>query len=85
MLSGTAAGCGSAIHLLLAVLLVLTAGCAKPPRWAGREKPSTVDAAILLESKAGESARKLLQEEVPDIPIRTRLRPCCAFGTDLKV
>jgi hypothetical protein len=64
---------------------VLTAGCAKPPRWAGRDKPSTADAAILLESKAGQSARNLMQEEVPEIPIRERLRPCCAFGTDLQV
>ncbi|MFV1978615.1 MAG: DUF4056 domain-containing protein, partial [Myxococcota bacterium] len=85
MLSGTAAGCGSAIRLLLAALLVMTAGCAKPPRWAGRDKPSPADAAILLESKAGQSARKLVQEEVPKIPIRTHLRPCCAFGTGLKV
>ncbi len=85
MLSGTAAGCGSATRLLLAALLVMTAGCAKPPRWAGRDKPSPADAAILVESKAGETARKLLEEEVPPIPIRTRLRPCCAFGTGLKV
>jgi hypothetical protein len=80
-----ALGCGSAIRLILAALLALTAGCAKPPRWAGRDKPSTADAAILLESKAGQSARNLLQEEVPEIPIRERLRPCCAFGTGLKV
>jgi hypothetical protein len=69
----------------LAALLVLTAGCAKPPRWAGRDKPSPADAAILLESKAGQSARNLMQEEVPEIPIRQRLRPCCAFGTGLRV
>jgi len=69
----------------LAALLVLTAGCAKPPRWAGRDKPSPADAAILLESKAGQSARNLMQEEVPKVPIRERLRPCCAFGTGLKV
>jgi len=80
-----APGSGSVIRLILAALLVLAAGCAKPPRWAGRDEPSPADAAILLESKAGQSARNLLQEEVPEIPIRTRLRPCCAFGTDLKV
>jgi len=75
----------SVTHLLLAALLVLMASCAKAPRWAGRDNPSPADAAILIESKAGESARKLVQEEVPEIPIRKRLRPCCAFGTGLKV
>lgn len=77
--------CGTAIRLTLAALLVLTAACAKQPRWAGRENPSPADAAVLLESKAGETARNLLEEDVPEIPIRTRLRPCCAFGTGLKV
>jgi hypothetical protein len=82
---GNVAGCSSGIRLALAALLVLTASCAKPPRWAGRDKPSPADAAILLESNAGQTARNLMQEEVPEIPIRERLRPCCAFGTDLKV
>jgi hypothetical protein len=76
---------GPAAYLILAALIVLAADCAKPPRWASRDKPSLTDAAILLESKAGETARNLLQEEVPEIPIRKRLRPCCAFGTGLKV
>jgi len=70
---------------LICVGILLTAGCAKPPRWAGREKPTAADAAVLLESRAGENARALLQDEVPKIPIRKRLRPCCAFGNDLKV
>ncbi len=70
---------------LICVGILLTAGCAKPPRWAGREKPTAADAAVLLESRAGENARALLQDEVPKIPIRKRLRPCCAFGNDIKV
>jgi len=70
---------------LICVGILLMAGCAKPPRWAGREKPTAADAAVLLESRAGENARALLQDEVPKIPIRKRLRPCCAFGNDLKV
>jgi len=70
---------------LICVGILLTAGCAKSPRWAGRDKPLPADAAILLESEAGTSARTLLQEEVPKIPIRKRLRPCCAFGNDLRV
>jgi hypothetical protein len=76
---------GPAFHLILAALLVLAAGCAQPPRWASREIPSASDAAVLLESESGKSARRLLVEEIPEIPIRKRLRPCCAFGTDLKV
>ena len=27
--------------------------------------------------------RELFPEEVPNIPIRQRLRPCCAFGSEL--
>ena len=26
-----------------------------------------------------------MPEEIPDIPIRTKLRPCCAFGNNLKI
>jgi hypothetical protein len=77
--------CGPAFRLVLAALLVLTAGCAQPPRWASHETPSASDAAVLLESKSGESARRMMEEDAPEIPIRKRLRPCCAFGTGLKV
>jgi hypothetical protein len=80
-----APGFAPVIYLISAAVLALTASCAKAPRWVGRDDPSPAEAAILIESKAGESARKLIQEEVPEIPIRKRLRPCCAFGTGLKV
>jgi len=85
-LPSAATGCGSAIRLILAVLLVLGTACAKPPRWTSSDKPEPEYAAILLEGDSlAYLAREPLPSEVPMVPIRKRLRPCCAFGTDLRV
>ena len=84
--TGAAAGYESAIRLILAALLVLATACAKPPRWSSPDKPLPKHAAVLLEGEILDAmARDPLPSEVPEIPIRKRLRPCCAFGNDLRV
>jgi hypothetical protein len=84
--AGAAAGYRSAVQLILAALLVLVTACAKPPRWISPDKPSPEHAAVLLEGEILDAmARDPLPSEVPEIPIRKRLRPCCAFGNDLRV
>ena len=59
--------------------------CAKPQRWEVREQPSVVEAGILLQQADPQAVRRdYLFDELPDVPVRERLRPCCAFGSNLK-
>ena len=70
----------------LGVVLLLCAACADPPRWRSRDRPQAVDVELLLASPGlGVFQRHLRAEEMPEVPIRKRLRPCCAFGNDLRV
>jgi len=75
----------SAIYRALAALLVLTTACAKPPRWTSEDDPSPAEVALLLEGVTSGDTLGPTESEIADIPIRENLRPCCAFGTDLKV
>ncbi len=75
----------SAIYRTLAALLVLTTACAKPPRWTSEDDPSPAEVALLLEGVTSGDTLGPTESEIADIPIRENLRPCCAFGTDLKV
>ncbi|HZP43881.1 MAG TPA: DUF4056 domain-containing protein [Candidatus Binatia bacterium] len=58
----------------------LLAGCAKPSRWSAPDPaetlPDSVDAAV---------GRRTHPSELPDIPPPTHFRPCCAFGSNLRV
>ena len=74
-----------AIYLTLAVVLTLTTACAKPPRWMSEDNPSPADVAILLGAETMGDVLEPAESEIAKIPIREKLRPCCAFGTDLKV
>jgi hypothetical protein len=76
----------SLCQLVAIVLLVALAACARPPRWSANPRPAPDSAAILLEGDPLDSvAGDVLPEEIASIPIREKLRPCCAFGTDLGV
>ncbi|MEM9174726.1 MAG: DUF4056 domain-containing protein [Myxococcota bacterium] len=76
----------SAIRVLLvACLLSFVAGCASDPRWATTRRPDVLDAASLLASNESGLARTERPEEVPPVPVRRRLRPCCGFGSGLQV
>ena len=75
----------------LAVALLLTApafasipGCSATGKWQAPGVPSRLDAGRLLESQ-GPSAmlRDSRPEGAPAVPMRERLRPCCAFGMGL--
>ena len=59
-------------------------GCFRPPRWRASTKPDVEDVKAALEAATYDDLdRHLLASEIPEIPIRARLRPCCAFGADL--
>jgi len=74
----------SAVGLSLAAVATL-AGCASEPRWRATRNPDAIDAAAALASDVGSLRRELRADEVPVIPVRERLRPCCAFGSRLRV
>jgi hypothetical protein len=65
-------------------MLVLS-GCANTSRWQTARQPNALDAAELLASDSLGLRRDQRPDEVPVIPVRERLRPCCAFGSNLKV
>lgn len=75
---------------LLAAALVVTighvAGCGSPLRWHLARTPSAATvAAALDESVEGENVGGgTLTAQVPAVPEPVRVRPCCAFGADLR-
>ena len=60
--------------------------CTAPPRWRADDKPSERDTALLFtEQGAAGVFREMYASEIPRIPVRSHLRPCCAFGAQLRV
>ncbi|MCG8590303.1 MAG: DUF4056 domain-containing protein [Proteobacteria bacterium] len=71
---------------VLLLFCALATACSTPPRWRAEDKPTEADVAHLLGAEQSEGlSRHLRASEVPAIPVRTRFRPCCAFGSDLRV
>lgn len=69
-----------------AALVALAAGCAsRTPLWEDRPglTEDVVDSVLGLSSDAVFD-RDLRAGEVPLVPVRERVRPCCAFGHDLR-
>ena len=59
------------------------AGCVHAPKWVAQRKVTT----IMVEQALDEPLPTdiyVKSAEVPEIPVRTNLRPCCAFGTELR-
>lgn len=75
--------CGYAVALLSLGVSTLLGGCAPTMKWAApmMANPEMV-AYVLGEGSAVE--RDILPSEIPVVPVRTHLRPCCAFGTHLQ-
>jgi hypothetical protein len=72
---------------LVVASLCFGVACAnQAQRWTSRDQPTVEDARILLEGHPLDVvARELRPTDIAGIPIRKRLRPCCAFGIGLKV
>jgi hypothetical protein len=71
--------------LLVSALVASTIACAAPQRWQVIHDPSATEAGLLLEQIDPQAVRReYLHSEVPHIPVRERLRPCCAFGSDIR-
>jgi hypothetical protein len=65
-------------------LSLLTGACISDDAWRVSEQPTQSDVEILLNTKALATVRSdYLPDELPKIPVRKRLRPCCAFGSEI--
>lgn len=73
----------AAPRLGASLLLSLLAGCATAQKWSG-DAPVTGDL-VAREISPELSDDELHAADVPDIPLPRHLRPCCAFGTGLRV
>jgi len=62
---------------------VALSGCVAAPKWVA---PRRVTSEMVNQALDEPSVRDadLTPVEVPEIPVRTNLRPCCAFGTELR-
>ena len=65
------------------VLALLLAACGTAQKWSG--DPSVRPDLVAREISPELSDGDMRAEDVPDIPFPHQLRPCCAFGTGLKV
>jgi len=71
---------------IVALALVGTGCAAAAPRWWADPRPTRHELEILLETDRAStlSSDVLLLHQIPDIPVRAHLRPCCAFGSELR-
>jgi len=72
--------------VITAATVVTLAGCTPQPRWVMAPKPTREEVEFLLETgRASEiKPNTVTVNEIPDIPVRKNLRPCCAFGSDIR-
>jgi hypothetical protein len=70
----------------VALALVATGCGATAPLWWVDPHPSRQEVEILLETDRASllSSETFLLHQIPDVPVRQHLRPCCAFGSELR-
>ncbi len=68
---------------LLVTGLALVPGCVNAPRWVAK-RSVPVDLVARTLNKSGVADDDLRPEDIPPLPMRRKLRPCCAFGTHLQ-
>ena len=72
--------------IALVASLLFTVSCSRPALWVTTEDLEGRHIQILLEGDSIETlSREALPTQIPAVPVREKLRPCCAFGRDLKV
>jgi hypothetical protein len=78
---GSSFGAAAAVSLLLVISLAF--GWRTAQKWVGGEPVSDWTLALLFGVDPGRA--EMSAGSIPDVPVRSHLRPCCAFGADLKV
>ena len=74
-------------RLALGVSLAVASlsACAYSPAWRLSNHPTRHEAEVLLvEKSTAPLVRRTLPRDVPEIPVRRRLRPCCAYGSEIR-
>ena len=73
-------------RVMLSLLLLVVLGCQTKPKWETAGSPRSHDVERLLSSEGPAAmSRDSRPEGAPPVPIRERLRPCCAFGAQIGV
>ena len=70
----------------LAALLLLDTACVSKPRWVAEWSPTELAVAAALGDSSDDDLyiKGIVTAKIPDIPVRENLRPCCAFGSDIR-
>lgn len=72
--------------VVIVLVATLLPGCARPPRWSTPDRPRDMDVRTLLGSADPTVVfRATHPSEVPNVPRPAHWRPCCAFGSNLRV
>jgi hypothetical protein len=72
--------------LAVVAMSLALAACSAEPRWRSNEVTVDRDAARLFRPEGAAGApRDPYAYEVAQVPVRTNMRPCCAFGAQLRV
>ena len=84
--AGRPAAAGRASMLVALAASVVLASCSVHTRWHSNETPQEGDAARLFRAEGVLGApRDPYAGEVAAVPMRKKMRPCCAFGAQLRV
>jgi hypothetical protein len=76
----------SAECLLVALLVISGTACTTPGRWVASPDPTRDDACVLMcAEELAALEREVFVSELPRIPLREKLRPCCVFGGNVRV
>lgn len=70
------------LHACALFALATLSGCLQTPVWRVQRAVSFEDVARVLD-EPGAAERQLTPADIPAIPMRKGLRPCCAFGAKL--
>lgn len=74
------------VGVVAAGLALVVAACTAQPRWNVVDDPFERNAADLFRAEGGAGAsRDPRIDEIPEVPMRVNMRPCCAFGAQLQV
>jgi hypothetical protein len=73
----------SFVRALVLLGAIPCSGCVYAPRWQAEEAVPPELVAYTLD-EPGAMHRELRPQDIPALPVRVGLRPCCAFGTHLQ-
>ena len=73
------------LEIAIAAAAALLLGCGAVPKWEGAVSPTSRDLRRVAIGLDEGDIPAFHPSEIPDVPAKQALRPCCAFGHDLSV